>query len=455
MMGMNERPNNFRRVPYAEFEESHLFKVMRHFPELAKTLPEVHDMQVKMGRNWVDQKKPVKKEKPRERAFRSTARLDSLKKSALLDNSTSHMDEMRKVLLISRNPHMADKFPERPRALQALDSGSQLDSYSRLESFGEGSFGGGGTIPLAIGNGPPPPSDGGHVPGMMHAIQGDGSVGILESNSRGPETMGRSKGASSKLKGPDPLAVANDKMSKAAMSFTPLGSMNVLAGFQGQDLDKEQLAVQLQRCLQIVLSKEELTALFDSMDTDRSGLIDGVEFTRYFLTMGNIARSKKIEDKVRLEREEKERLKKEAEDASLAAKSWEASQVSEGISTADEDRVFARLAKIALYWDAGSQLNAQKLLHFNCYLRPYQFKRQLELSLGLKLTPVEMGALLRRYKTREGEFCIDGKAFMHSFNKLRRDSASEHKKVLKRYAARKEKVRRLGQQETCYKVLGR
>ena len=266
--------------------------------------------------------------------------------------------------------------------------------------------------------------------------------------------MGRSKGAS-KLKGPNPLEVANDKMSKSAMSFTPLGSMNVLAGFQGQDLDKEQLAVQLQRCLQIVLSKEELTALFDSMDADGSGLIDGVEFTRYFLTMGNIARSKKIESKVRLEREEKERLKKEAEDASLAAKSWEASQVSEGISTADEDRVFARLAKIALYWDAGSELNAQKLLHFNCYLSPYQFKRQLELSLGLKLTPVEMGALLRRYKTREGEFCIDGKAFMQSFNKLRRDSASEHKKVLKRYAARKEKVRRLGQQETCYKVLGR
>ena len=66
-----------------------------------------------------------------------------------------------------------------------------------------------------------------------------------------------------------------------------------------------------------------------------------------------------------------------------------------------------------------------------------------------------MGALLRRYKTREGEFCVDGKAFLQSFNKLRRDSASEHKKVLQSYAKRKQKVRQMGQQETYYSALGR
>ena len=158
---------------------------------------------------------------------------------------------------------------------------------------------------------------------------------------------------------------------------------------------------------------------------------------------------------MKLEKEQKNRLAREEEEASLAAKSWEASQVSENVSTDDEDEIFAKLAKIALFWDAGSELNAQKLQHFNCFLNPYQFKRQLELSLGLKATPVEMGALLRRYKTREGEFCVDGKAFLQSFNKLRRDSASEHKKVLQSYAKRKQKVRQMGQQETYYSALGR
>ena len=199
------------------------------------------------------------------------------------------MDEIRKILLISRNPNMADKFPERPRALEALDSSSQLESHSKLDSLEEPSFGGGGGgTPLAIGNGSvgAPLGINRDVPQMMHAIQGDGSVGILGSSSRGPETFANKKSTANKRQGHDPLAIANEKLSKAAMSFTPLGSMNVLAGFQGQDLNKEELAVQLRRCLQIMLRKEELSALFDSMDVDGSGFIDGVEFTRYFLTLG-------------------------------------------------------------------------------------------------------------------------------------------------------------------------
>lgn len=453
MWGMNERPNHFRRVPYAEFEGTHLFKVMRHFPELAKSMPEVHKMQVKIGRNWEDQKKP-QKERPREIAFRSTHALDKLKKSALEDNSTTHMDEIRKVLLISRNPQLAGAFPKRPRALEAMDSGSHLDSFSRIElgdsrdHLASGSPGGGS---LALND----------APGAMQAIQGDGTVGILESKGRGPESYASTTGSRSRLtksrQGKTPLQVANDKLTKGALSFAPLGTMNVLAGFQGQDLNKEELSVQLQRCLQIVLRKEELDALFSSMDADDSGLIDGVEFTRYFLTLGNIARSKIAADKTAKEEAEKATRKEAQEQHLQELKSWEASQVSDSgsISSEDEDRIFKKLARVALHWDSGSAISAQKLLGFDAYLSPYQFKRQLELSLGLKLTPVDIGALLRRYKTREGEFCVDGKAFLQSFSKLRRESAQEHKKLLKKYAAAKARVRRMGQQETCYQVLGR
>ncbi len=444
---MNERPNHFRRVPYAEFEGAHLFKVMRHFPELAKSMPEVHQMQVKLGRNWEDQKKP-KKEKPREITFRSTYALDKLKKSALEDNDTTHMDEIRKVLLISRNPQLAGAFPKRPKALEALDS-SQLDSFSKLDLGDSGSRQGSSSLVLN------------DAPGAMHAIQGDGTVGILESSGRGPESYSASAVNQSRVsksrQGKTPLQVANDKLTRGALSFAPLGTMNVLAGFQGQDLNKEELNVQLQRCLQIVLHKNELDALFGSMDADDSGLIDGVEFTRYFLTLGNIARSKLAADKVAREEAEKVAAKEAQEKHLSDLKEWEASQVSDtgSLSGADEDRVFKKLAKVALHWDTGSAISAQKLLGFDCYLSPYQFKRQLELSLGLKLGPVDMGALLRRYKTREGEFCVDGKAFLQSFSKLRRESAEHHKHLLRKYASRKARVRAMGQQETCYKTLGR
>jgi hypothetical protein len=452
MWGMNERPNHFRRVPYAEFEGTHLFKVMRHFPELAKSMPEVLEMQKKMGRNWEDQKKP-KKQKPREKAFRSTHALDLLKKSALLDNSTAHMDEIRKVLLISRNPQLADRFTNRPNALEALDS-SLLDSQSQFNHHMPSNM---------MGNSP-----GGSLqsltdaPGAMQAIQGDGTVGVLEStgNIKGPESYSVAATRSNMTKsrrGKTPLLVANEKLTKGALSYAPLGTMNVLSGFQGQDLDVEQLGIQLQRCLQITLHKNELEALFRDMDADNSGLIDGVEFTRYFLTLGNIARSKIAEEKTQKDIAEAKAAKDDAEREIREQKLWEASHVSDvaSVQQEDEDRIFRKLAKVALYWDSGSQISAQKLVSFDCHLSPYQFKRQLELSLGLKCSPIDMAALLRRYKTFEGEYCVDGKAFLQSFSKLRRESAEEHKRVLKKFAVRKNKVRQMGQQETSYTTLGR
>ena len=115
---------------------------------------------------------------------------------------------------------------------------------------------------------------------------------------------------------------------------------------------------------------------------------------------------------MKLEKEQKNRLAREEEEASLAAKSWEASQVSENVSTDDEDEIFAKLAKIALFWDAGSELNAQKLQHFNCFLNPYQFKRQLELSLGLKSHTRRNGRSSSAIQDQRREFCVDGKAFL-------------------------------------------
>ena len=242
---MNEKPNNFRRVPYAEYEANHMFKVMRHFPELAKTIPEVHEIQVKAGRNWQDQFKS-KVEKPRELKFRSTRRLDSLKKSAVgMEGVGGQMDEMRKVLLISRNPNMANQLKK---------SGNMLE------------------------NGP----DDGMTGGFSLSSPGNGSVGLLEDNmQRGPESMSRA----STRKGPREtrthLELANEKLEKSSLSHAPTSQVNNLIGFQGQDLTMDEFDVQLRRCMQIVLTRKELIAMFSSMDADGSGLIDGVEFTRY------------------------------------------------------------------------------------------------------------------------------------------------------------------------------
>lgn len=462
-MSMNERPNNYRRVPYAEHEGTHLFKVLRHFPELAKTMPEVEQMQKEVGRNWEDQKKPGL-EKPRQLQFRSTRRLESLKKSEY-GVAGGQMNDMRKVLLASRNPVLARRLAEAEQT-PYLENGSLSTNPTKSNT------------PAALGMGSP----GGFTATI--GVGGNGSIGLLEDGGRGPESkpndmpgtetggaltstsMTSSFGTSSQARldkygnyiNVDPLTSSNNKLAKASLSYAPTGQVNILQGFQGQDLTEEEFDVQLKRCLQVNLSKKELHAMFTAMDADGSGLIDGVEFTRYFLTVGNIAR-----DKIRMAALEKQRredhmLKMAKIEEHDRLKMWENSQVSVETNENDEERVFRKLALIALHWDNGATLSGAKLVGFDAYLTPFEFKQQLEASFELYLDKDEIGALMKRYKVSgHGDHCVDGKSFLQSFSKLRRTSREKHTKELKKYAKRKEKVLQMGKYfgQTSYSALGR
>jgi hypothetical protein len=457
MANLNARPNNYRRVSYAEHEEMHLFKVMRHFPELAKTLPEVHEMQVKAGRNWEDQSKPGKV-KPRDISFRSTRRLDSLKSSVHGTSAGGQMDEMRKVLLCSRNPAMAKRLAE-SSATPYLENGSISTNPSRSPT-------------RSVRVAPPVMSPG--LQSGEYKLDGNGTIGLLEdSQTRGPESKvlgGNASGALDNsvvstekfdkygnLLSVDPLESANLKLAKASVSYAPTGEVNILAGFQGQDLNAEEFDVQLKRCLQVNLNKKELAAMFASMDADGSGLIDGVEFTRYFLTIGNIAREKVRLETLEKHRRDAHREMQHAKEEEARIKEWEKSQVSHDTTDDDEKRVFKKLAKVALHWDNGSNVAAAKLVGFDAYLTPYEFKAQLEASFDLYLEKEEIGALMKRYKNRAGEYCVDGKAFLQSFSTLRRTARAQHQKDLKKFADRKDKVLKLGKyySDTGYQCLGR
>jgi hypothetical protein len=255
----------------------------------------------------------------------------------------------------------------------------------------------------------------------------------------------------------DPLTTANAKLAKASLSYAPSAEYNILAGFQGQDLNEAEFDVQLRRCLQVNLSKKELTAMFRSMDADGSGLIDGVEFTRYFLTVGNIARETTRLETLHKGRREAHRAKMHAIEEVERVKLWESSQISHDTTVEDEQRIFQRLAKVALHWDNGSAVAEAKLIGFYAYLSPFEFKLQLEASFNLHCDPEETGALMKRYKTGEGEHCEDGKAFLQSFSKLLHTSRVQHAKELKKFAKRKDKVLKVGKYfgDTGYSILGR
>jgi hypothetical protein len=66
-------------------------------------------------------------------------------------------------------------------------------------------------------------------------------------------------------------------------------------------LNKDELDIQLRRCLNIALHPEELNALFLCIDDNQNGLIEGVEFTRHFFKLGNDERMKvKLENEANM-----------------------------------------------------------------------------------------------------------------------------------------------------------
>jgi hypothetical protein len=204
MENMNERFNAFRSVPREEVSSEHMFRSLRHFPAISKSISSSRGA-IETQRN--SNLHPSSSTKWRRNKFEtSTHRLDELCKSSLSEFSA--LSQFRKQIINDR---------DRPSATEVK-----------------------------------------------------------------PKSPVQTK--------TDPLRSGNAKLTKFAVRYDSRRMNNDLAGFSGVVLDKAYFDYQLKRCLCVYLTPEELDALFEHIDTDKGGTIDGVEFLRYFFKLGADAR---------------------------------------------------------------------------------------------------------------------------------------------------------------------
>lgn len=228
-----------------------------------------------------------------------------------------------------------------------------------------------------------------------------------------------------------PLQRANKKLTKVSVSYNALSANNDLSGFQnGLPLNIDEFDAQLRRCLNIVLTREEQMALFAEMDEDGSGDIDGVEFTRYFFKLGS-------DHVARLRKRETDRLAKEAQEAKEAKEAearrrrqWEEAQIGE-FTPEDIISSLEKLSKRAFHFDHNHFIDVLLVRDFECHLSPYQFISQIQESFGLYMTVAENGALVDRYRDRDGLFCVDGHRFVKDFHSLQRKELDKARAVAK------------------------
>ena len=180
----------------------HVFRTMRYFPELARPLSKVKELQIANGRTWEISEKPPLKLK-RKQVRKSTALLDDLCNSSSEDI-------------------IALKDFQRTLIQQRLSKKNQFSSTRETKL--------------------------------------------------------------------DPLKAANEKLTKISLKYDSRRVNNDLQGFVGAPMTIEEFDYQLKRGLNIWLPREELEALFESMDTDHNRAVDPVEFIKYFFKLSCNAR---------------------------------------------------------------------------------------------------------------------------------------------------------------------
>lgn len=423
---MNTRQLNQGLLPTIEFEKSHTYKSFRHFPDLRMSAYEIEHMKTKRSSNLERSKPTINITRKLQR--RSTHHLDELSRSSL-DEIGSSLSDFRKILLENRKKNQVLLPGERARAL------------------------------------PMPTSPNGGLDGgdsMVSSLQGGGASGLLSQSSQPYEEFTG-----------EPVDIANQKLTKLSISFDAMSYNSHLAGFAGARLTKQEFETQLRRCINVNLKKAELDALFLQMDEDGSGLIDGVEFVRYFFRLGNEARWKMLMDTKEIQAKREAEKKKRKIEEFEKLKKWESEQVTE-FTTEDYDSAMHKLADAAFRWDPHNYIQCAAISGFEAFLSPYEFKMQVERSFNLRLTGAEVsasdevhfnssnfsvvqtGSLISSFSTREGEYCVDGYLFLKKFRSLQSLGWENHEKIQVINRMAKNRTLELGQNtDILPKLLGR
>mmetsp|Transcript_10431 Transcript_10431/g.15716 ORF Transcript_10431/g.15716 Transcript_10431/m.15716 type:complete len:420 (+) Transcript_10431:662-1921(+) len=419
---MNTRDLMMGLQSTAEFRKQHAYATLKHFPELKKSLQEFDNVNLQLGESHSNNQNSYSLNKDsKDNEFTrsdasarkslnsstnytrpSTRVLDDLKKSSV-DEITA-LSEFKKVLVESRRaskisqglvPGAITSFMEKEATFSRANTAAEYEDTASIES-------------------------------RPHSVQS-------KSVSRSATT--------------DPLQLANEKIAKVSLSFDFRSPNNPLTGFYGTQLDKKEFAQSLRRCLNINLSRSELDALFDSIDANGNGRLDGVEFVRYFFRVGS---------------EEKSAARQRCA-ASLARRSSPNPNPSPGSAPspaaygdADVASAMRKLAEAAFRWDQNNYSGAASVFGFEAFLAPRDFQLQLEMSFAVRLTPAELGALLDKFRCHRGDQPrVDGYLFLKRFSALHKTVRAEYLHAQLAHKARKDAQMARSAVELGPKTLGR
>lgn len=175
----------------------------------------------------------------------------------------------------------------------------------------------------------------------------------------------------------------------------------------------------------VVLDPEELAAMIDFFDSDRSGSVDGAEFASRFFRLSSDMRRARL-DRERLEEAARKQKAKSVHEA-IEDRYFRRTLATVADEYGDEDEIsaLAKIAKVARGTLTGATAPELRPFKEGAYLDATALRHYLRTCFRVKLTPEELAALMG-ILDMSGDGHIDGGEFLNSFYKIVRREQADH-----------------------------
>lgn len=213
------------------------------------------------------------------------------------------------------------------------------------------------------------------------------------------------------------IGIVMNKILESTIRYHPERDSHVLKAFQSKSIEYPIFRHYLSSIFWLSFDDDEYDCLVSLYDSGNSGVINGYDFMISFIMLSTIRKEKEVAVVKYKQNEYEETEKAKMERKALELEKKQKSAADFDFSVEDKHRMTRRINDAAKKYDP-SHAGSVALTSFECaYLAPLDFYNALKRTFNLRLSPKELGALIRSLEETRGDD-IHCSEFIRYFLKL-------------------------------------
>ena len=226
------------------------------------------------------------------------------------------------------------------------------------------------------------------------------------------------------------------KLTEAAFKYSKNapGAPN-LSAFESKSMPPHIFKEQLKRAFGIKATPPELAALMKIFDTEGTGMIDCADFIVKFVKVGTDERMRRKEAWRKHQKEANQRRLQQEMEKQVRKEMQSNLKVKYDFTDDEYASAMSKLTEAAVHFNKGGPGSVGLNAFEGQSMPPHVFKEQLKLVFSMRVTPGELGALMRIFD-KDGDGVVNCQEFLMKFFKVGQDektrifrAVAEQKKI--------------------------